>query len=612
MTLKLGIVLCLAASLYIAALQPEILGFYHDDGVYAVTAKALAEGKGYRIISLPGEPVQMTYPIFYPLVLSVVWRIFPEFPANIPALKAPSIIFALLFLWITYQYLVRRNYASKRMALAIVFMTAVNPWTVWAATMAMSEALYCLVSVLALWATELFISSTWGSKRKRYIYLALAGMVIAVTIMTRSIGISVLSATFIFLFLNKRKGEEDRRLKIGIRDQGSVDRRQETAVDVSAPHSNLQSETLNQQSLIVNRKSRDRRSRKSSLLKKGLALGAQLELSVMLFLTPWMVWTVLQYIHQTHLECYPYRPVFYGSYSQYLSWQWQDYGILFFLKSFVLNIYRCFLGALPNMILQGVDIGRYSSLNFLKDYLWFTGIGISGIVLSVLALFTLVKDIAKIKPSLITVYIIFILIITLLWPIEPDRFLLPLLPFIFLFFMKGFSHLAIKFGCFCKVLTSKRIPVFSVSILLIFVIFNSGMAMSHDMANIINARKSEEWIEKRNIFHWVNRSKKNNDILVTQVSAAMYLYTGLKAVPPVVGIDFNNIAKPSLSNDIVIENFRNLLDYAYDNNLYLVKIAYRYPPIYEQMIDRLAIKYPDRISLVYTGKNMDYAIYKMR
>ena len=97
MGLKLGMVLFCAAVLYGLALSPDILGFYHDDGVYAVTAKALAEGKGYRIISLPGEPVQMTYPIFYPLVLSVVWRIFPDFPANIPALKAPSIIFTLLF-----------------------------------------------------------------------------------------------------------------------------------------------------------------------------------------------------------------------------------------------------------------------------------------------------------------------------------------------------------------------------------------------------------------------------------------------------------------------------------------------------------------------------------
>ena len=38
------------------------LGAYHDDGVYLATAKAIAEGKGYRIESLPDERWQSKYP----------------------------------------------------------------------------------------------------------------------------------------------------------------------------------------------------------------------------------------------------------------------------------------------------------------------------------------------------------------------------------------------------------------------------------------------------------------------------------------------------------------------------------------------------------------------
>ncbi len=665
MTLKMSIVLTFAVVLYIVAMQPDMLGFYHDDGVYAVTGKALAEGKGYRIISLPGEPVQMTYPVFYPLVLSVVWRIFPDFPANIPALKAPSIIFTLLFLFATYHYLTRRNYASKRMALAIVLMTAINPWMVWAATMAMSEALYCLVTVLALWVTELFISKTWGGKRKRYVFLALAGMAIAVSIMTRSIGGCILSATFVYLFLNKRRGPRDRRQKADDEKQLAKESSEgtspcgkavyssqnrvisiqfnPTSLPVAQPDEcNYRSNTtgpgstipsnqqpsippsrhietggmggFNQQLVFHNSKSPDRRSRKSSLLKKGFSLGTQLELAVILFLSPWLVWTFMQYINQTNQETFPYRPVFYGSYIQYLIWQWHDYGILFFFKSFILNTYRCFLGALPNMILPGVKIGEVLSFNFLTDYLLYAGIGIAGLVLSVSALYTLVKDILKRSLSLITVYIILILIVILVWPVEPDRFLLPLLPFLLLFFLKGFAQLAKKAGCFFDVLTSKHTPLFSVSILLIFVLLNCGMALAEDMTNIIKARRSVEWIEKRNIFHWVNEKAESNDILVSQVSPALYLYTGLKAIPPIVGIDVNDISIPSLTADIIIKNFRNLLDYEKDNHLYLVKTAYGKgePPIYEQMIDMLAIKYPGRISLVYAARDMKYAIYKMQ
>ena len=42
-------------------------GEYHDDAIYFVTAKAIAERGEYRIISLPGEPWQTKYPPVYPM-----------------------------------------------------------------------------------------------------------------------------------------------------------------------------------------------------------------------------------------------------------------------------------------------------------------------------------------------------------------------------------------------------------------------------------------------------------------------------------------------------------------------------------------------------------------
>src|SRR5579864_8867895 len=51
---------------YWTALHAPAVGMFHDDGIYAVTAKALATGHGYRIISLPGEIAQTKYPILLP------------------------------------------------------------------------------------------------------------------------------------------------------------------------------------------------------------------------------------------------------------------------------------------------------------------------------------------------------------------------------------------------------------------------------------------------------------------------------------------------------------------------------------------------------------------
>ena len=59
---------------YAALFRAPASGSYHDDGVYLVTARALAEGEGYRIISLPDEPVQTKYPVLFPFLLSLIWR----------------------------------------------------------------------------------------------------------------------------------------------------------------------------------------------------------------------------------------------------------------------------------------------------------------------------------------------------------------------------------------------------------------------------------------------------------------------------------------------------------------------------------------------------------
>lgn len=545
MRLNLGIVLSLAAILYSTALFPDILGLYHDDAIYAVTAKALAEGKGYRIISLPESPVQMSYPIFYPAVLSLVWHIFPRFPENIVALKAPSIIFTLLFLFVLYLYLVRRNHASPGMAVVIVIMTAFNPWMVWAATMVMSEALYCLVSLLSLWAIELFVSNTQGYKY--LLYLTLAGVSIAVSIMTRSVGISILGAAFLYLFFHKKRS-----------------------------------------------------------IKETLLPAIQLILAVLLFLSPWIIWTVLQYADQSHRGVLPYSIAFrsYGSAVNSLS---QEFGIIFFFKMFLINTYRCFLGAVPNMLLPGVDIGKIEHLNFLTDYISLFCIVILCAVLSLSCMTSLARDFMLRKYSLVTMYILFLMMVILFWPFDPDRFLIPVLPFILLYFINGFSYLVEKSKYLYRgipVITS-RLPWL---IPLSFFALNCSLALAQECTYIVRSRKSSEWMEKKKIFQWIKANTGSDDIVATSVSPAVYLYTGRKSIPSIVGMDLNDLSK--FSSDIVAGNFKNLLEYANNKNVYLVKMAY-FSPEFEHMIDRLAIKYPDHVMLMYTGKTMKYAIYKI-
>src|SRR5580765_7909418 len=58
-------------------------GHLHDDSIYFVAAKSMADAQGYRIMSLPAAPFQTKYPPLWPAALSVIWRIDPLFPENL-------------------------------------------------------------------------------------------------------------------------------------------------------------------------------------------------------------------------------------------------------------------------------------------------------------------------------------------------------------------------------------------------------------------------------------------------------------------------------------------------------------------------------------------------
>ena len=95
---------------------PGVCGAYHDDAIYVITAKAIAEGDGYRLINLPDSPKQTKYPILYPFFLAAIWKCFPSFPQNIFIFKIATAIVASLALCLFYIYLVRFNHSPRYIA----------------------------------------------------------------------------------------------------------------------------------------------------------------------------------------------------------------------------------------------------------------------------------------------------------------------------------------------------------------------------------------------------------------------------------------------------------------------------------------------------------------
>ena len=105
---------------------PNIIGLFHDDGIYTVVAKALSEGDGYRIISLPGEPYQTKYPFLYSYLLSWAWSLNPQFPDNISLLNFVTVFSYFASLLLAYVFYVQNTEGGKADALLYVFLVGAN------------------------------------------------------------------------------------------------------------------------------------------------------------------------------------------------------------------------------------------------------------------------------------------------------------------------------------------------------------------------------------------------------------------------------------------------------------------------------------------------------
>src|SRR5207244_9922348 len=83
------------------------LSFGHDDSLYISTAHSLAEGHGYRLESVPGSPWETKYPILFPALLAVLWKIDPQYPGNTVLFKCVNTLLWLAAMAVAYRALVR-------------------------------------------------------------------------------------------------------------------------------------------------------------------------------------------------------------------------------------------------------------------------------------------------------------------------------------------------------------------------------------------------------------------------------------------------------------------------------------------------------------------------
>ncbi len=183
-----------AAALW--AQTDALVGVFFDDGIYVGLAQALAEGHGYVSIHLPDRPPAVHYPPLYPFALSLLWRLWPQFPANVVLFELFDAAALGVAAWVIARHAARAGLPQALRYPALLFGVLAFP-ILTLVGVRFSEPLF-----LALLASAIAVAD----REQIGVPGALAAGVLAgLAVLTRSLGLTAVAGVSIALWLRGRR-----------------------------------------------------------------------------------------------------------------------------------------------------------------------------------------------------------------------------------------------------------------------------------------------------------------------------------------------------------------------------------------------------------------------
>lgn len=192
------VIAALAFGVALLTVAPWPVGVFQDDAIYVVLAKALAEGDGFRMISMPGAPHATHFPPGYPLVLAVLWKLYPDFPDNIVLFKFANALFLALAAYGTYVFSRSRLALGATGASITAVIGTMSVVILVVSGAVMSEPLY-----MALLLPTLLLAERAAEDGDLTDGLV-AGALIGVLAIVRTVGVFALPAALVVLVARRR------------------------------------------------------------------------------------------------------------------------------------------------------------------------------------------------------------------------------------------------------------------------------------------------------------------------------------------------------------------------------------------------------------------------
>ena len=181
----------------------RVVGLFVDDAWYTLLAKSLATGQGYQLINSPSAGILPVYPPVFSFLVSLAYRIWPSFPNNVMLLKSVSILAMLVVGWASYRYFIRDREWPQLLSVICALTLTLTPSLVFMATSSMmSECVFTAFQLLAMLTIESGARAEDGKAELRN--AVLGGVLAAIAFLTRSIGLAVIGAGFVYLLKERR------------------------------------------------------------------------------------------------------------------------------------------------------------------------------------------------------------------------------------------------------------------------------------------------------------------------------------------------------------------------------------------------------------------------
>jgi hypothetical protein len=190
-------ILCAAVlAVYLLRLDRSA-GLYTDDAFFIVLAKALAQGDGFKFISST-TPIQPAFPPGFPMLLTPLVWLSPNFPDNVLLLKSVSIAAMLAAGALTYVYFVRYRQLSVGLAGVVAVLTVLVPALVFLATSTvMADVSFTLAQLGVVVAVERLVGAQPGRDTTRGVVAAAA--ITVATLLIRAAGVAAICAGAVYI-----------------------------------------------------------------------------------------------------------------------------------------------------------------------------------------------------------------------------------------------------------------------------------------------------------------------------------------------------------------------------------------------------------------------------